>query len=307
MKAVIADVPQHLLDSRARNGADQWDEMWEGVLHMPPAPNREHQGLEWELETWLRHLLRMKRQFDRPNRRRAIETQELHLLKYDIITTVSHELRTPMVQVKAAVSLLTEDIKETDRPDQLRIASMAAQAAARLENAIDQIRQLAQTHQISLEPVVVNEAADLAVRHLARKWTSREGSNRVEKHIEASLPFAWADKRALGRLLQLLLDNALKFSAEENPVYILAETYDSDHIWIAVQDFGIGIPEEEHANIFSAFYQVDGSSTRNYGRTGTGLALALLLASGMNTVIQLESTPGEGSTFSFLLPIAKND
>ena len=54
MKAVIADVPQHLLDSRARNGADQWDEMWEGVLHMPPAPNREHQGLEWELETWLR-------------------------------------------------------------------------------------------------------------------------------------------------------------------------------------------------------------------------------------------------------------
>ena len=54
MKAVIADVPQHLLDQRARIGADQWDEMWEGVLHMPPAPNREHQDLEGALETWLR-------------------------------------------------------------------------------------------------------------------------------------------------------------------------------------------------------------------------------------------------------------
>lgn len=257
-----------------------------------------------ELQMWMRHLLRMKRQFDRPNRRRAIETQELHLLKSDIITTVSHELRTPMVQVKAAVSLLSEDIKETGRPDQLRIANMATQAAARLEGAIENIRQLAQSHQINFEPMVVAEAADLAVRHLERNWTSREESGRVEKRIEDNLPLAWADKRGLGRLLQLLLDNALKFSPPDEPVYIVAEMYDPDHIWIAVQDFGIGIPEEEHDNIFAAFYQVDGSSTRRYGGTGTGLALALLLASGMNTVIQLESTPGEGSTFSFLLPTA---
>jgi signal transduction histidine kinase len=87
---------------------------------------------------------------------------------------------------------------------------------------------------------------------------------------------------------------------------VVAEEYDPDHVWIAVQDFGIGIPEEEHVNIFAAFYQVDGSSTKRYGGTGTGLTLALLLASGMNTVIQLESTPGEGSTFSFLLPVVND-
>jgi signal transduction histidine kinase len=249
----------------------------------------------------------MKRQFDHPHRRRAIETQELHLLKSDIITAVSHELRTPMVQVKAAVSLLSEDIKDNGTPDQLRIARMATQAAARLESEIENIRQLAQSHQIRFEPVVVDEAADLAVRHLARSWTSREYSGRVEKHIEAGLPLAWADKRALGRLLQLLLDNALKFSPPDEPVYVLAEPYDPTNIWIGVQDFGIGIAEEEHDNIFAAFYQVDGSSTRRYGGTGTGLALALLLASGMNTTIHLDSTPGEGSTFSFVLPVAEAD
>jgi len=54
MKAVVADVPEMLLEWRARSGADQWDEMWEGVLHMPPVPNREHQDFEWALETWLR-------------------------------------------------------------------------------------------------------------------------------------------------------------------------------------------------------------------------------------------------------------
>lgn len=54
MKAVMASVPQHILDSRRRSGADQWDEMWEGVLHMAPSPNRDYQNLEFDLESWLR-------------------------------------------------------------------------------------------------------------------------------------------------------------------------------------------------------------------------------------------------------------
>ena len=74
-----------------------------------------------------------------------------------------------------------------------------------------------------------------------------------------------------------------------------------------MQDFGIGIPDEEREFIFEAFYQVDGSSTRRYGGTGTGLALAMLLANGMNTTIDLDSKPGEGSTFSFILPEADLD
>jgi Uma2 family endonuclease len=55
MKAVIAQVPEHVLEERRRTGADRWDEMWEGVLHMPPMPSREHQNFEWALETWLRN------------------------------------------------------------------------------------------------------------------------------------------------------------------------------------------------------------------------------------------------------------
>ena len=53
MKAVMPQVPQHLLDQRARSGADRWDEMWEGVLHMPPVPNREHQDVAKDLMIWL--------------------------------------------------------------------------------------------------------------------------------------------------------------------------------------------------------------------------------------------------------------
>jgi Uma2 family endonuclease len=54
MKACLCDVPQHLIQWRKQTGADMWDEMWEGVLHMPPLPNREHQDFQWSFETWLR-------------------------------------------------------------------------------------------------------------------------------------------------------------------------------------------------------------------------------------------------------------
>jgi hypothetical protein len=54
MKGVMLDVPQFVLDWRVQTGADHFDEMWEGVLHMTPSPNRSHQNFEWEMETWLR-------------------------------------------------------------------------------------------------------------------------------------------------------------------------------------------------------------------------------------------------------------
>lgn len=65
MRAVIPEVSEEVLAWRKHTGADRWDEMWEGVLHMPPAPNPEHQDFEWQLETWLRH------HFARPSRSRV--------------------------------------------------------------------------------------------------------------------------------------------------------------------------------------------------------------------------------------------
>jgi two-component system sensor histidine kinase/response regulator len=255
-----------------------------------------------ELQGWLRRLLRIKRQVEHPRRTRAMQTTEVNLLKTDIISNVAHELGTPLVQVKAALSLLSEDVSQHGTTDQHKLSLMATQAVARLEGAIENIRQLAQSHHIRLTPVIVEEGVDLAIRHLERSWMSRGAHTRIEKQFEDNLPLVWGDKRALGRPLQLLRDNALKFSPEDSPVYVLAYRLPDDQVWIGVQDFGIGIPTEERALIFEAFYQVDGSSTKRYGGTGTGLALAMLLANGMNTTIELDSTVGEGSTFSFTLP-----
>ncbi|HEX3050488.1 MAG TPA: hybrid sensor histidine kinase/response regulator [Aggregatilineaceae bacterium] len=277
------------------------DEDTDAVLAKPVATD--------ELLSTIRLLLRVKRQIEHlihENRKLVEASQAVEVLKAAIIRNVSHEFGTPLVQVKAAISLLNEDVQKANNREQIKLTNMAALALGRLEAVVDNLRQLAQTYNFSMSPVVVEEAADLAIRMVERSWASREASTRIEKYISKGLPFVLGDKRAIARLLQLLLDNALKFSPPDKPVYLQAE-YDAEQVWIGVQDFGIGIPASDHRRIFEAFYQVDASTTRNYGGTGTGLALATLLARGMNTQIALKSKVGKGSTFSFCLPIANGD
>ena len=260
-----------------------------------------------DLAPWIATLLGVKQQVDRRFEQLETQTRTLDALKSDIIDNVSHELGTPLLQVKSAVALLVEDIRRRKEREQSRIGDMATQAVARLEGAINNIRQLARTHNMQFTAVVLHEAADNAIRQLDRSWTSRGAKDRIENHLPAGLPPAYSDKRVLSHILQLLLDNALKFSPDDTPVHITGRALDRSTIWIGVRDFGIGIPPAAHDRIFEPFFQVDGSATRRYGGTGTGLALATLLASGLNTTISLESTPGEGSTFSFLLPVADLD
>lgn len=255
-----------------------------------------------ELANWLQIMLKLKAQFDAKLDRLANEARRLEILKTEIITNISHELGTPLLQVKSAIALLAEMIQQNNSREQMRVADMATQAVARLEHEVNNIRQLARTHDIRLGPVVLQEAVQLAMRHLERSWKSREGVGRIDVDLPGHMVFVLADKRPLARLLQVLLDNALKFSPPSEPVLVRTERLDHGRVWLSIQDFGIGIPPEEHDRIFDAFYKVDGSSTQQFGGSGTGLALAMLLASGMNLTINVESVPGEGSTFSLVLP-----
>jgi two-component system phosphate regulon sensor histidine kinase PhoR len=79
---------------------------------------------------------------------------------------------------------------------------------------------------------------------------------------------------------------------------------DEEYILLSVTDRGIGIPDEEHDRIFERFYQVDGSPSRRYGGTGLGLALVKEIAEGHNGWVELDSTLGEGSTFTIGLPLS---
>jgi signal transduction histidine kinase len=226
---------------------------------------------------------------------------ELNLIKNAVIHNVSHELRTPLLQVKSAVALLSEAIHDKEIDETQKLVGYAKDATARLEAVIKNITQLAGSLEISPEPMLVQDAVDYALRGLRRIWERKDATTRVRVQLEDNLPLVMADKKGLGTVLQLLLDNALKFS--EGDVEVIAQRVDSSSVRVSVRDYGIGIAGSETDAIFETFYQVDSSSTRSYGGTGVGLAIVRLILDRHKVKITVESQEGKGSTFAFVLAI----
>jgi signal transduction histidine kinase len=114
-----------------------------------------------------------------------------------------------------------------------------------------------------------------------------------------------SDRRKIVKLLGALLSNAYKFTPQGE--IRLSVALRNDHVVYRVEDTGIGIPDEMQQLVFEEFRQADGSSTRRYGGSGLGLALARRLARLLGGEIYLDSAPGEGSTFRAELPLAYRD
>lgn len=255
-----------------------------------------------DLQRTLHTLLRIKQQTDRRHQHFDTDTQRFERIKASIIDRVSHELSTPLLIAKSAVALLAEDVYSRPEGDEQGLALMAAQSVARLENLVGNIRQLARTHHIVFSLVHIEESADYAMRQLERAWASQGDVQRIAKRLPANLPPVYSDKFALGHLLQILLDNALRYSPGDAPVHLYAEQAKNDEVVIGVRDFGEGIAPDELDRIFLPFYKVNNVTSRHQRGAGTGLALAGLLAASMHTAIEVKSVLGEGSTFWFRLP-----
>ncbi|MEO8611973.1 MAG: HAMP domain-containing sensor histidine kinase [Chloroflexota bacterium] len=226
----------------------------------------------------------------------------INILRNSIVRNVAHELRTPLLQVKAAVGLLAEDMG-----DSTTLIGLAQRATTRLEGVVQNITLLNELVNESFEsrafePVQIKEVTDSAIRNLRRSWEHKDNVERIVLQIPHRLPPVTGDKHRLAIVMQLLIDNALKFS--EDKVEIIAKRV-GEEVNIAVHDFGIGIPEDKIGHIFDQFYQVDNSTTRSYSGMGIGLAIVRFVLERHNTKIQVTTQVRKGSTFSFKLPVAK--
>lgn len=221
---------------------------------------------------------------------------EIEVLKNAIVRNVSHELKTPLLQVKSAVSLLAEDLGSS------KLIDYATDATARLELLVRNITLLGSSLDINPGPVIVRDAIESARRNLRRIWQRKDETERIVVLLENHLPPVLADKQGLSTVLQLLIDNALKFSKKN--VEVCAQ-HSEDSVELTIRDYGIGIAKDQLDLIFDLFYQVDHSSTRRYGGTGVGLAIVKLILDRHNTKVLVESSENIGSSFSFRLPIIR--
>jgi signal transduction histidine kinase len=236
---------------------------------------------------------------------RALEmVSQAEVLKNHIMENVNHEMRTPMLQIKTSVSMLVEVVAGLSRVEKDHtVARMATESVARMEELINNISQLYLVENLKLSPVVLNDAVNQSINSLRRSWSHRNEIERI-KLILADCPPVIADRRAVTRILTLLLDNALKFSPQETRVEVRTSLQGKDAVRVSVKDRGIGIDPRYHEHIFEPFFQIDVGTKRRFNGVGVGLALAQMLAHAMNTHIQVESRLKRGSTFWFTLPVA---
>jgi signal transduction histidine kinase len=222
-------------------------------------------------------------------------TDDLTLLKNAIIHNVSHELKTPLLHVKAAVANLAEQLGSSSLID------YATTATTRLEGIIRNISLLAGSLEINPAPASFRDSLDQALRSLRRSWEHKDHVERVQTNVADPLPPVLIDAQAIGIVLQLLIDNALKFSREYVEV---SARRTRKGVFIQVVDNGIGIPQDELNRIFDAFYQVDSSDSRRFSGAGIGLAIVRVILERHGIGIEVESQQGHGSTFVFTLPYA---
>lgn len=220
-------------------------------------------------------------------------SEDLELLFHAIVRNVSHELVTPTQQAKAALALLREERGESE------VLHWAVRAIQRLEQVIEHINSLMDTHAFHPEATLLREMVHYALLSLESNWGEATLRDRVKSELHVDTPTVYADKQGVKTVLRILLDNALKFS--EGQVTIQSETLE-DAVEVSIIDFGIGLDQTQIPAIFAPFAQMDDTTTRPYGGVGVGLAIAQKILENHGSQLQVESEIEKGSRFFFQLP-----
>ena len=220
-----------------------------------------------------------------------------------LIANVSHDLRTPLTSMQGYVETLAlkgDDLALEKRKD---YAEKALEHTDQLKHLVDELFELSKLESGRLEPDPEPFFINELVQDISHKYEAKasEKGIRLQPILSNELPPVHGDVRMIDRVLQNLLDNALKHSPEGGTVSIELSERDKG-IEVKVSDTGPGIPEEEQARVFER-YKV-GKSRNGQGTNGSGLGLAIvhqmLQVQGMD--IQLHSKVGKGSSFSFTIP-----
>jgi two-component system, NtrC family, sensor histidine kinase KinB len=228
----------------------------------------------------------------------------LDQVKSNLVATVSHELKTPLTGIRLAVHLLLEESVGPLTPKQLELLLDARDNTERLlamiENLLDLARLEGKGGWLDLRP----EPPDELLRRAAEACRPRADDKGVQLTVEApaDLPLVAADAGRLGRALDNLLDNAVRYTGRGGRVTLAASARDGQ-VTLTVSDTGPGIPPEHLPHVFERFFRVPGQKPE--GGTGLGLAIVREVAAAHGGTATCESRLGQGTTFRLTLPAWK--
>ncbi|MDR6214352.1 response regulator [Paracidovorax wautersii] len=226
--------------------------------------------------------------------------------KSEFLANMSHELRTPLNSSLILAKLLADNKQGNLSPDQVKYAQTIHAAGNDLLTLINDILDLAKIEAgqatMSIEEISLQKAVQAVADPLRALAEDKHltFSAVVEPGAPARIE---SDPQRLAQILKNLLSNAIKFT-DQGEVTLRVSANADGTVSFAVHDTGIGIEEHQRELIFEAFRQADGSTHRKYGGTGLGLSISRDLAQRLGGDITVQSTPGQGSVFTLILPAA---
>ncbi len=234
------------------------------------------------------------------------EATQATVAKSRFLANMSHELRTPLNAVIGITEMLIEDAQDENRDDLVEPLSRISGAGRHLLDLINEVLDLSKIEAGKLElhyeafeaKTLANDLAG-AAQPLAAK-----NENRLEVILPDDPGRIWSDQMRVRQIVLNLLSNACKFTSKGTVTLSVSRRRNADEDWIAfsVSDTGIGMTQEQIGRLFREFTQADSSTTRKYGGTGLGLAITERLCKMMGGRIEVESSPGSGTTFMVTLP-----
>ncbi|MDF2115543.1 response regulator [Roseiarcaceae bacterium H3SJ34-1] len=235
---------------------------------------------------------------------KARELEQASQYKSDFLANMSHELRTPLNSSLILAKLLADNADENLTEEQVKFAKTIQSSGNDLLNLINDILDLSKIEagHIEIRPETVS--IDRLAKDLERVFQpiAKEKNLSFAIDIAPECPATIdTDVQRLEQVLKNLLSNAFKFTAT-GKVELTIRRLGNGQIALSVTDTGIGISQEQQQSVFEAFRQADGTISRKYGGTGLGLSISRELARLLGGSIRLESSEGQGSTFTIQIP-----
>ncbi len=298
LQELIRSVPLHRLLERAASGSDPGPEEFAATIA----------GREVVLQATCSRVASRSADSDRGSLLLLItdvtRLRRLQSLRSAFAANVSHELRTPITNIKGYVETLLE--VGFDEPEQSRrFLGIVRRNADRLATIIEDLLTLAQLedpearHHLDPQPCAVQAIVAAVLESLGPAAEARririEFSEAVPLRLVASAPL-------LEQALANLVSNAIKYSPEGSAISIRSSLRPDGAICLSVRDNGPGIPREHLARLFERFYRIDRARSREHGGTGLGLSIVKHIAAVHGGQVEVESEPGRGSEFRFVVP-----